>query len=492
MPTVAPPDDSILCQPTGEKKKKEVGETANKKSDPPKRKQYRKKCSADGCKNQAYIGGVCKRHRLNKPTGNEKKRKEVDDAAANDNENGPPKKKQWRKECKAEGCTKRAQNGGVCVEHGARVKRCSAEGCTNQAINGGVCQRHGAKFKICSVDVCTNQAQRGGVCVRHGATHKRCTVDGCNKQAQRGGLCQRHGSLGDRCRFQGCENKAVRGGVCKRHGSYLVLVQLRQQQEKLPTIGSRKQKDVIEQSNTAAFRTAGEANNAGQKIAENKGNNREKNKPDKLAVGGVNSRKDDKERDASDQVRSKKISGLSEIAAAAAATAAATAAAGGGVSGGGGGYNENEANDDNDGAEVESRVHIVEGVTANVEKESTQMAAAEPDSRMVAKTANDYSAEITSLKARLETSTQNEASLKREKLQLHARMKASAVELKEMTNRVYALNALLAQVTRKEAVLNARLQEVTDDFAIERSRLQSKVKELTAKLEEKPPETKQQ
>ena len=34
--------------------------------------------------------------------------------------------------------------GGVCIRHGAKVKRCSSEGCTNQAQNGGVCKRDGA------------------------------------------------------------------------------------------------------------------------------------------------------------------------------------------------------------------------------------------------------------------------------------------------------------------------------------------------------------
>eukprot|EP00984_Skeletonema_dohrnii_P012791 scaffold5219_cov148-Skeletonema_dohrnii-CCMP3373.AAC.9 len=43
------------------------------------------------------------------------------------------------------------------------------EGCTNIVINRGVCIRHGAKIKKCSSEGCTNQVQRGGVCMRHGA-----------------------------------------------------------------------------------------------------------------------------------------------------------------------------------------------------------------------------------------------------------------------------------------------------------------------------------
>eukprot|EP00986_Skeletonema_menzelii_P016768 scaffold15845_cov97-Skeletonema_menzelii.AAC.1 len=34
--------------------------------------------------------------------------------------------------------------GGVCIKHGAKIKRCSSEGCTNQAKRGGMCMRHGA------------------------------------------------------------------------------------------------------------------------------------------------------------------------------------------------------------------------------------------------------------------------------------------------------------------------------------------------------------
>jgi hypothetical protein len=45
---------------------------------------------------------------------------------------------------------KNAQNGGVCIEHGATKKArksCSSEGCTKQAQNGGVCIEHGARKK---------------------------------------------------------------------------------------------------------------------------------------------------------------------------------------------------------------------------------------------------------------------------------------------------------------------------------------------------------
>ncbi len=76
------------------------------------------------------------------------------------------------KRCSSEGCTNQAQKGGVCIKHGAKVvyKRCSSDGCTNLALKGGVCVKHGAKFerKLCSSDRCTNQAQKGGVCIKLG------------------------------------------------------------------------------------------------------------------------------------------------------------------------------------------------------------------------------------------------------------------------------------------------------------------------------------
>ena len=80
-------------------------------------------------------------------------------------------KKKKRGKCSADGCTNGAVRGGVCVRHGAKVKRCNSEGCTNQAQKGGVCIKHGAKveYKRCSSEGCTKYAQKGGVCWKHGA-----------------------------------------------------------------------------------------------------------------------------------------------------------------------------------------------------------------------------------------------------------------------------------------------------------------------------------
>ena len=156
------------------------------------KKKYRYECSADGCKNIAQKGGVCIRH------GAKIKR------------------------CSSKGCTNQAQKGGVCIRHGAKVKRCSSEGCTNYPYKGGVCKRHGAKVKrsVCSKEGCTNIVVKGGVCVRHGAKVKRCSSEGCTNIAVKGGVCVRHGAKVKRCGIEECTNYAQKGGVCKRHGTY--------------------------------------------------------------------------------------------------------------------------------------------------------------------------------------------------------------------------------------------------------------------------------
>ncbi|KAK1748071.1 hypothetical protein QTG54_000010, partial [Skeletonema marinoi] len=83
-----------------------------------------------------------------------------------------------------------ARARGVCIRHGAKVKRCSSEGCTNQARSGGMCIRHRAKDKAkkCSSEGCTNPAQNGGVCKRHEAKVKICINEGCTNQARDGGV----------------------------------------------------------------------------------------------------------------------------------------------------------------------------------------------------------------------------------------------------------------------------------------------------------------
>eukprot|EP00984_Skeletonema_dohrnii_P000264 scaffold86_cov98-Skeletonema_dohrnii-CCMP3373.AAC.1 len=122
-------------------------------------------------------------------------------ASTDEDEELPTKKadvNKYKNICSANGCTNVVVQGGVCVRHGARVKRqlCSREECTNQAVQGGVCVRHGAKGKRkrCSSEGCTNQAIKGGVCMRHGAKVKLCSSEGCTTYARKGGVCMRHGA----------------------------------------------------------------------------------------------------------------------------------------------------------------------------------------------------------------------------------------------------------------------------------------------------------
>ena len=50
------------------------------------------------------------------------------------------------KRCSSEGCTNQAKRRGLCVKHGAKVKRCSIEGCTKSSSEKRVSVRHGAKL----------------------------------------------------------------------------------------------------------------------------------------------------------------------------------------------------------------------------------------------------------------------------------------------------------------------------------------------------------
>jgi len=65
--------------------------------------------------------------------------------------------------------TNDAQNGGVCIKHGAKKRRkiCTHEGCTKLSQNGGVCAKHGAVLKTCKHEGCTNQRKQRGFCTRH-------------------------------------------------------------------------------------------------------------------------------------------------------------------------------------------------------------------------------------------------------------------------------------------------------------------------------------
>jgi hypothetical protein len=132
------------------------------------------------------------------------------------------RKNHHRKICSADGCTKFVQlvNSGVCMKHGAKVKRRSHEGCTNYALKRGACVRHGAEVKRCRSDGCTNEVINNGVCMKHGAKVKRCSREGCSNQLVNSGVCMKHGAKVKRCSHEGCTNQARKEGLCVRHGAY--------------------------------------------------------------------------------------------------------------------------------------------------------------------------------------------------------------------------------------------------------------------------------
>jgi hypothetical protein len=142
-------------------------------------------------------------------------------------DDGDNKKRDWRKYikiCSADGCTKQAQQGGICIKNGATYtkKLCSIEGCKSQAQKGGICIRHGATWtkKQCSSEGCTKQAQNGyGVCVQHGAKRKECSSEGCPNKAVKGGVCMKHGAKVKRCSIEECTKFAKKGGLCMKHGA---------------------------------------------------------------------------------------------------------------------------------------------------------------------------------------------------------------------------------------------------------------------------------
>ena len=126
----------------------------------------------------------------------------------------PPAKKKKKKPgrkyykiCSINGCSKRTQNSyqidnpnwkGLCVQHGAILKKCRVSGCQNVVVNNQLCTKHGAKRRKCKIvdpftgDGCTNQSVNSGVCVKHGAKVRICSVKECTNQAKLKGMCRRH------------------------------------------------------------------------------------------------------------------------------------------------------------------------------------------------------------------------------------------------------------------------------------------------------------
>ena len=152
-------------------KKKKIS-VAKKKSSQPYIKatsiKGKKKCSFfEGCTNYSMTGGVCWTHGAKRLRG---------------------------KRCNFTGCTIFTQGKrGLCTAHGTKVKRCSVEGCTNQ--RGRVCIAHGVRLSYdCTFEGCTNNVVKGGVCVTHGAEVKRCSFEGCANQVVKAGVCITHGA----------------------------------------------------------------------------------------------------------------------------------------------------------------------------------------------------------------------------------------------------------------------------------------------------------
>ena len=51
--------------------------------------------------------------------------------------------------------------GDLRKERGVRKRKdCSQDGCKNQVVQGGVCIKHGATVKRCSQDKCKNQSYK--------------------------------------------------------------------------------------------------------------------------------------------------------------------------------------------------------------------------------------------------------------------------------------------------------------------------------------------
>ena len=117
----------------------------------------------------------CKRHFCTASSGGARGRRNVQDKPCVDVVK--------RKYCRQDGCDNRVVQGGVCVQHGAIVKRkerggskhkyCNQEGCGNTVQQGGVCIKHGARVKLCNKEGCVNKVVQGGFCKQHGAVKRR-------------------------------------------------------------------------------------------------------------------------------------------------------------------------------------------------------------------------------------------------------------------------------------------------------------------------------
>ena len=112
---------------------------------------------------------------------------------------------------------------GVCVRHGAQLKRCSRPNCEKKAHRGGTCVKHsdGSILPVCKVDGCTLKGTaKGGVCRKHAA---RCAAAGCRNQVRV--LCFWRGAhyalvvyhVTDPLSVGTAYIQVVRKGMCDRH-----------------------------------------------------------------------------------------------------------------------------------------------------------------------------------------------------------------------------------------------------------------------------------
>lgn len=125
------------------------------------------KCAIEGCVNNEYKDGVCRRH------GTKCEIEGCDKAIVKGNRCG--KHREVKAKCIIRGCPKLSIKQNKCREHAGSepVKDlCSVEGCARYAVNNSVCRRHGASQKICEIGGCTSLAVVRNKCRLHGFTDK--------------------------------------------------------------------------------------------------------------------------------------------------------------------------------------------------------------------------------------------------------------------------------------------------------------------------------
>lgn len=112
-------------------------------------------------------------------------------------------------------CTRFSGKDTVCYVH-----KCVVEGCEGKKIAKRLCRKHYDKIAKgkCIEPGCSNIAKKvGGVCLKHGAIVKKCEVDGCENYSKKGGVCVKHGAETLKCTHSGCEYVRKKDGLCAAH-----------------------------------------------------------------------------------------------------------------------------------------------------------------------------------------------------------------------------------------------------------------------------------